>query len=224
MDIRLILTRTGMMLAVALTAAVLLGCAAQVPSPVRSPLAEPHGTFATLPPLVTAVPTVRGESPPPAAEVEPAAGRATALLAEWLAVPQRELVVIAAEAVAWPSACLGVEHPGVACASVITPGFKVLLQDRQGGIHTVHLDAGSGGARWAGETRSQAVVTSVDRAAQRVTVETGSRVLILRLVPGTQWFPTGGQAAAPGSRVMVAYDPSGSASAIPIAAWIIPVS
>jgi hypothetical protein len=174
-----------------------------------------------IPPIVTATPRPPNDVAPPApAELEPAAARAAALLAEWLAVPERDLTVVVAEAVAWPSSCLGVEYPGTVCAAVITPGFRVLLRDPLGGMHAVHLDANSGNARWAGETRVEGVMKTVDRPAQRVTVDAGGRSLQMRLVPGTRWLPDIAQAGANGARVVVAYDPSGSASMPPVAAWI----
>lgn len=38
------------------------------------------------------------------------------------------VAVMSAEFVEWPNACLGVYNPKIACAEVITPGFKVTLQ------------------------------------------------------------------------------------------------
>jgi hypothetical protein len=37
------------------------------------------------------------------------------------------IAVVSAEMTEWPDACLGVQQPGVACAEVITPGFKIVL-------------------------------------------------------------------------------------------------
>jgi hypothetical protein len=189
--------------------------------PVRNPLAE--GTLTptastTIPPIVTATTSPPRDALSAPGELEPAAARATALLAEWLAVAQRDLAVVVAEAVAWPSSCLGVEYPGTVCATVITPGFRVLLRDPLGGLHTLHLDAGSGNARWAGETRTGGTVVAVDRAAQRLTFDAGGRSREVRLVPGTHWLPDIARVAQVGARVVVAYDPSGRAS--PVAAWI----
>ena len=194
--------------------------------PVRSPLAEPSLTasvaptaaVSAVPPVVTSTPLARGDAVPTAAEVEPAAARATALLAEWLAVPARELSVVAAESVVWPSACLGVVQPGAACASVQTPGFRVLLRDGLGGLHAVHSAADGGDARWAGEVQARGVLTSLDRGTQRasVTVE-GGRVLTLRLVPGT--FVAPGVRA--GVEVAVAYDSAGTSNGTPTAAWLV---
>ncbi len=41
--------------------------------------------------------------------------------------PASEFDVLEVRAVDWPSACLGVETPGIACAQVITPGYVVIL-------------------------------------------------------------------------------------------------
>lgn len=43
--------------------------------------------------------------------------------------------LISVEAVQWPDSCLGVPRPGVFCASVVTPGYRIVLDDpRQGRI------------------------------------------------------------------------------------------
>ncbi|RLT28568.1 MAG: hypothetical protein DWI48_00380 [Chloroflexi bacterium] len=200
-----------------------LACGA-VRQPVRNPLAEPSASVmapgTTVPPIVTTVPVPRGDRPPTSAEVEPAAARAAGLMAEWLAVPQREVSVAAAEAVLWPSSCLGVAQPGVVCAAQQVPGFKVLLRDGLGGVHAVHLAADGGGAKWAGETTGQGQVVSLDYTTRRVTVSVNGSQIMLRLVAGTLVDPK----VRVGVLVVAAYDPPGSATALPTAAWIVPVS
>jgi len=49
-------------------------------------------------------------------------------LAETLGVSADTISVVSSEAVEWPDSCLGVSDPEVMCASVITPGFLVLLE------------------------------------------------------------------------------------------------
>jgi hypothetical protein len=44
--------------------------------------------------------------------------------------------------VEWPDACLGVSQPDVACAEVITPGYRVLLE-ANGLLYEYHTDTGS---------------------------------------------------------------------------------
>jgi len=48
-----------------------------------------------------------------------------------------QVQLVDAQAVPWPDACLGVTTPGVACAQVITPGFRILLA-AQGGLYEFH--------------------------------------------------------------------------------------
>ncbi|HZP58329.1 MAG TPA: hypothetical protein VFC53_12370 [Dehalococcoidia bacterium] len=35
------------------------------------------------------------------------------------------------EAVAWPDACLGIDQPGKVCAQVITPGYRIVVEDNR---------------------------------------------------------------------------------------------
>jgi hypothetical protein len=203
---------------------LLAGCSATV-QPPRSPLAEPSATFA--PGAGTPLPTAQatpsrpaGEGPPPSALAEPAAARSLALLAEWIAMPARTLRIVVAEAVVWPDACLGIEQPGMMCAQMLTPGFRVLLQDPLGGAHSVHAAGASGDARWAGEMRVRGSISALDLGGGRVMLRTeAGATLVLRLVPGTAWLPAASQTAVIGGRVVAGYDPGGGTAA-PIAAWI----
>ena len=52
--------------------------------------------------------------------------------------PSNEVEVSGVTAVDWPSACLGVDTPGIACAQVITPGFIVILSGA--GDYEFHTD------------------------------------------------------------------------------------
>jgi hypothetical protein len=194
--------------------------------PVRSPLEDPASVAASSVPLPTAsvpVPgatSAAGDTAPSQAEVEPASARASALMAEWLAVPPRELTVVTAEAVVWPSACLGVTLPGMGCADRLTPGFRIVLRDGFGVTHEVHAAVAGGDARWTGQVTATGVLTSLDRGAQRAVVTVAGKALTLRVAPGTLVLP----AARAGAGVVVAYDPGASGSALPTAAWIGPAS
>lgn len=212
---------TSRLLALLAVASLTLACGA-VRAPARNPLAEPSVTAPSVavPPVVTSTASARGDGPPPRAEAEPAAARATALLAEWLALPARELAVTAAEPAVWPSSCLGVTRPGEVCAAVQTPGFRVVARDGLGGTHTVHAAADGGAARWAGEAQARGVLTSLDRGAQRASVTVDGRALTLRLAPGTLLGP----GLRAGVEVAIGYDPAGTASGVPVAAWLVPAS
>jgi hypothetical protein len=53
-------------------------------------------------------------------------------------VSQIEILVV--EPVDWPDSCLGVASPGVACAQMITPGYRVILR-ANGSDYEYHTDA-----------------------------------------------------------------------------------
>jgi hypothetical protein len=69
---------------------------------------------------------------------EQATAAAVADLAANLGVEPETITVVSADLTDWPDACLGVAQPDVACAEVITTGFKVMLaaQDVDYEYHT----------------------------------------------------------------------------------------
>lgn len=208
-------------------------CGASGDAPPRSPLADastpPTGASATTTTPVAAIATaVAVVSTPPAgtavaADLETATGSAIEMLAEWLGIPATQLAVLAAEAVMWPNACLGVGRPGVACAEVLTPGFRVLLADAFDGAHAVHLDRGGHGL-WAGEVTVTGSVMSVDAAAGRLTLDIEGAALPLRAAPGTLWDvgreAPGLAGVVAGDAVVVAYDTSPDGAPPPVIAWL----
>lgn len=60
---------------------------------------------------------------PPSAVLE-----AQEQLSDMLGVSVESIQVIEFEQVDWPDACLGLPQEGEACAQVITPGFRVVLE------------------------------------------------------------------------------------------------
>ena len=46
------------------------------------------------------------------------------------------------EFVEWPDACLGIAQRDVACAEVITPGYRIILE-ANGATYEYHTDGGS---------------------------------------------------------------------------------
>jgi hypothetical protein len=52
------------------------------------------------------------------------------------------ITIKSAEFVQWPDACLGVSQPDVACAEVITYGYRIVLE-ADGEIYAYHTDGGS---------------------------------------------------------------------------------
>jgi hypothetical protein len=71
-----------------------------------------------------------------------ATAAAKADLAGRLGVAEDEINVKGIEFVEWPNACLGVSQPDVACAEVITPGYRITLEAR-GQTYEYHTDGGS---------------------------------------------------------------------------------
>ena len=63
------------------------------------------------------------ESPPPQAVLA-----AVNQLSQTLGVSIEGVEILEFEEVEWPDACLGVPQEGEACALVITPGFRIMLE------------------------------------------------------------------------------------------------
>ena len=49
-------------------------------------------------------------------------------LSEDLGITVEEIEIVEFEQVEWPDACLGISQEGQACAQVITPGFRAVLE------------------------------------------------------------------------------------------------
>lgn len=60
-------------------------------------------------------------------------------LAQQLDTDPALITLIAFEPVDWPDSCLGVETPGIMCAEVITPGYRVLLS-ANGNVYEFHTN------------------------------------------------------------------------------------
>lgn len=57
----------------------------------------------------------------------PAVSAAIQSLADSLGINPGRIEVLNYEAVDWPDTCLGIPEPGVACAQVVTPGWRITL-------------------------------------------------------------------------------------------------
>ena len=121
-----------------ITATILLGCTAQqptqgasptgTPAPVTSPTSQPSSQ-PTQPPL-PATPTAQ---PLPQVIVN-----VKEFLAKELGIQAEEISVVSFTAVEWPDSCLGIQTPGIMCAMIVTPGYKVFLQagDKRYELHS----------------------------------------------------------------------------------------
>ncbi len=77
-----------------------------------------------------------------------AALSAQQLLAAQLGKAVEAIRIVRTERVDWPDACLGIETPGLMCAQVITPGFRVLLE-ADGKRYEFHTDLSGSDVRLA---------------------------------------------------------------------------
>lgn len=53
---------------------------------------------------------------------------AVAALSKNLGLDPSQIKVVSVEAVEWPDACLGITQEGIACAQVVSPGYKIILE------------------------------------------------------------------------------------------------
>ena len=159
-------------------------------------------------------------------------GNAIELMSEWLGAPATDLSVDLAEAVVWPDACLGVVQPGVGCAAVLTPGFRIVLRDTFGGLHRIHASA-DGVMRWTGTAIVSGTVVAVegaaivlndiegDHAIPGIDLIVGDRATV-RDAPGTSYIAVAGpRDLAEGVRVAVALDPHPEGGSTPLIAWLV---
>ena len=86
-----------------------------------------------------AEPTTTPETLNPLPARQRAVEACRALLAAQLSVDQLSILPLDVTPVDWPDTCLGVASAGEACAQVVTPGFRVRLQE--GGVtYEFHTD------------------------------------------------------------------------------------
>lgn len=73
------------------------------------------------------------------ANMPDAALMARGALAQQLKVDVDTVVIVSADKVEWPDACLGINTPGIMCSMIVTEGYKVILQ-AAGGTYEYHTD------------------------------------------------------------------------------------
>ncbi|MGE3857522.1 MAG: hypothetical protein AB7G21_11270 [Dehalococcoidia bacterium] len=201
-------------------ALALVACGAS-DTPPRSPL-DDRGPAPTVPPGVTsfpppftppaltptaAVPTAPAGAPtsPDRGDPEAAAGAAIEVLAQRMAVSATRLSLVSVEPVDWPSACLGAALPGVACAQVVTPGYRVILRYDTGSRHEVHTGRG-GLAVWVPQETLQATVREAELGGAPLVLEAAGRTVRVLLGPGTQRLGGPMGALKAGDRVTLGVD------------------
>jgi hypothetical protein len=111
------------------------------------------------------------------AETTHLAAKAAALLAKIVGLKPEEIVFVRMKPVDWPNACLGAEEAGEVCAEMITPGYRVELQ--QGGwTYVLHTNADGSTGRLGGPGELVAAL----RARQVAAQESNTALETVRLI------------------------------------------
>lgn len=107
-----------------LVAVLLAACAPGSPVPTPEPQSPtPLSPTATGELSPTPGPTTESTSPAP--QVVDVVRQ---VLAQQKGIGTEEILVVEVEKMDWPDSCLGLDIPGMACAQVITPGYRVTLE------------------------------------------------------------------------------------------------
>jgi hypothetical protein len=177
-----------------------------------------------LPPSMTpsaGAPTAPPGAPqsPVAGDPEAAAGAAIEALANRMSVTAPRLTLLKTEQVDWPNACLGVSLPGLTCAQVVTPGYRVTLRYDTGSTHEVRT-GGGGVATWVAQATLSATVREGERAgAPLALADAGGRPIAVLLASGTQRLSVPVGALKAGDRVTLGVDDTRDGGALR-AVWI----
>ncbi len=137
------------------------------PGSVSTPLPSPVSTSTELPAEIT----------PPIQTLPGAVEAVQQVMAKRLGIDSQEVEILLYENVDWPDACLGVQNPEQICAQVITPGYRILIQEKDQiyEFHTnlsgdqiaevIPIEAGIQEFRldWAQEAESQCINATFNR-------------------------------------------------------------
>ena len=115
--------------------------------PTPPECADPDAPVSDEPPPSDEPPAPPGSTPPSACTMEypnkcTATGAAVADLAARLDIEEDQITVKSVEFVEWPDSCLGITKRDVACAEVITAGYRIILEAK-GQAYEYHTDGGS---------------------------------------------------------------------------------
>jgi hypothetical protein len=111
-----------------IAAIILAQCASPQPIQANSPTRTPAAEFSPTP-RPTSIPTLTALPATPTTQPMPKAiGYVKEFLTRKLGVQPGDIHLVNYTAVEWPDACLGIQTPGIMCAMVVTPGYKVFLK------------------------------------------------------------------------------------------------
>ncbi|MPZ98304.1 MAG: hypothetical protein GEU80_03030 [Dehalococcoidia bacterium] len=220
------------------TSMLAAACGSSDEPPITNPLDDrndtatpgPTGTGTTFVPPFAQTPTTTpdpdtstsatpGAGTPAPLDEEALTGAAIEVLAEWTGAPASLFAPVEVAAVDWPNSCLGVQRPDIACAEVITPGYRLTFATPTGSTHEVHT-GGSGQFAWAPQETVEATVTEVDPGAGHVSVMIEGQTRTFRAVPGAALLPPLADLDA-GASVSLAYDQSPTGDGEPVLVWLV---
>jgi len=120
-----------------IAAIILAECTTQQPTQGTGPVeTRPAAPSPTSLPIST--PTLTPVLPSPTAQPLPQAiVNVRKFLAQKLNVNADDIKVVSFSAVDWPDSCMGINTPGIMCAMIVTPGYKVFLQ-AGGKVYELH--------------------------------------------------------------------------------------
>ena len=233
--------RATLLVALLLTSMLALACGSSDDPPVTNPLDDrndtatpgPTGTGTTFVPPFAQTPTVTpttsdpdtptsatpGTGTPAPVDEEALTGAAIEVLAEWTGVPASLFAPVDLEEVEWPNSCLGVERPDIACAEVITPGYRLTFATPTGSVHELHTGR-AGQFAWAPQHTTTGTVEDLDTSSGVVALGTPEGELVFRVAPGSVLDPPLTD-LAPGANLEVAYDDSPSGDGEPLLVWLV---
>ncbi|MDA0302260.1 MAG: hypothetical protein O2822_07010, partial [Chloroflexi bacterium] len=94
----------------------------------------------------------------------------------------------------------------IACAQVVTPGYRVTLRFDTGSTHEVHTGRG-GMATWAARATMQATAREAERAGSPlVLMDAAGKTVNVLLAPGTQRLGVPAGTLKAGDRVSLGVD------------------
>ncbi len=121
------------------------GSAGPTPGTGASPISATPAVSGTVPAPEEAA-TTSALTPAATAGPPPVVTTAIAGAARQLGLSPNALALISYEAINWPDSCLGLAVPGLMCAQVITPGYRIVLRGPHGEFE-VHTGAAGMPAR-----------------------------------------------------------------------------
>ena len=119
-----------LILSVMMLSTLLLAACGAPSAPATVPTAPPSVVPTQAPSVLPTVPP-SPLNPGSGASVpgqEAAVANSRADLAAQLNIDPNTITLVSVEAVDWPDACMGIQTPGIMCAMVITPGYRVILE------------------------------------------------------------------------------------------------